>query len=157
MTDGIFTETDKEYLRGEAGDMPKRTEYNRRQVIRERLVAACEDLELAYQALPEADRNKIRNEHSDELMTGLGSLTALSHELLVEDREFKQAIQSGIYSSKHEIDPAVYSVNLEIETKRGEPTRDISVLKDKLETHGESELSPLELGLLYREGELNGE
>ena len=155
MTDntrGIFTRKDLAYLRGEETDLAERTEYNRRQEIRDRFVAAMDDLKTVYFELPENDRGKIRENHTDELETGLQSLTAMCHELLTEE-QLRRTLEQGISHSAKKADPTIYNTTLdEWEHDRRAVEHDIKVLKRKLEAHGKNSLSDAELGRLAREG-----
>lgn len=153
-TRGAFTTKDLAYLRGEESSLAERTEYNRRQEIRDRFVAAMSDLKTVYFELPEADREKIGENHADELRTGLQSLTALGHELLTE-RELTRALEQGISDSAKKADPAIWNTTLEWEHDRRELEHDISQLKDRYDTHGPDSLSDPELGRLAREGLLD--
>jgi len=154
-TRGIFTGKDVEYLRGNAGDLAERTEYNRRQEIRDRFIQAMDDMKLAYFELPEEDRRKIRENHSDELELGLQSLTAFCHESLTEE-ELRRTIEQGITSSAKRADPAIYNTTLEMWDHDRRPLEhDLEVLKDRLEAHGRDSLSDAELGRLAREGLLS--
>lgn len=154
-TRGMFTGKDLAYLRGQESNLAERTEYNRRRQIRDRLVAGMIDLETAYLELPENDRQKIRENHTDELVRGLQSLTALGHELLTDDK-LLITLQDGISRAAKKADPSIYNTTLEKWDHDRRPLEhNITQIQERYETHGEDALSDTELGRLAREGLLD--
>jgi hypothetical protein len=149
---GIFTETDRRFMRGYKKYKHKQSRTNRRQNIRERIIHSLHDFRL-FAWLDEDERNKIVREiPAGELHDDIVSLLAFVYRGIGKDKKaIEQMVERAVYQVEAEGSSEIESVSVDI---------DINVRPDidemyKRYTEDSDRLTPGEIGILVRAGRLD--
>lgn len=157
---GILSTTDREYLSGQKEYEHPQSEANRKQDIRERVINAFQDFLILTLMLSEKERKKIFNDEISEklLQHSLESMVSFVYLGLEEDiEELEKIIEIGVYSGANlskigNWSGEVVDVDTSIDLER-RPDR--SEVIQKLEQGKTDQLTPAEIGILVRSGQLD--
>lgn len=157
---GIFTETDRLHLWGLKEYDTDQARYQANQRIRERTVDGILDL-YYLTMLQDKDRERIRKRLEEEsgFRPPYIALTQFLYVLLDGEIEwFEEAIRQGVARGEEGLDTAdrygMRDVEVNIDVRQG---YNITRLKRELESGNVGALSPAEIGVLVREGEIDSE
>jgi hypothetical protein len=157
---GILSTADREYLVGQREYEHPQSEANRKQDIRKRTVNAILDFALLAEHLPDEEREKVFNElySEDELPDPSSSIISFLYRGLDGDLErLESIVEEGIYIGANSKKIGRWSgeiadINTSIDV---EQRPDRSEVIKKFEQGDADQLTPVEIGVLVRTGQLN--
>ena len=157
---GILSTADREYLVGQREYEHSQSEANRKQEIRERIVNAFQDFSLLTTQLDEEEREKVFSESLSEgsIENPLASVISFLYLGLDGDLgELETIIEEGIYKGANfskvgQLSGEVADVDASINVER-RPDR--SEIIEKFEEGNTHQLTPAEIGILVRSGQLD--
>ena len=159
---GILSTVDREYLAGLKEYEHPQSESNRKQEIRDRVINAIQDFPILVQMLGAEERKKIFNDEISEweLQASLESIISFLYLGLDEDsEEVEKIIENGIYTGANlskmgRWSGEVVDVDANIDIDR-RPDR--SEIFQKFQQGKTGELTPAEIGILVRSGQIDGD
>ena len=159
---GILSNTDRAYLAGNKRYQHKQSDSNRRQEIRERIVNGLKDFRLLPLLLPTDEREKIFNQELDkqEVEVCLSQMIAFAYLALDKDIEkISKIIENGIFTGQnHGPDAAWAGTAWDIDVKIDiDYNPDPHQIKHKLESENMGDVTPSEIGILVRAGEISAD
>ena len=157
---GVLSKVDREFMLGLKDYAHKQSRANRRQTIRERVEHSLYDFTLLWLILPPLERNRVLDAMDDTDATASVEALITFAYLSVDQNvtELERRIENGVlagasYDPEGKEDGKVTNVSasLDIEYQPG-----IDELKTKLQEQSD-ELTPEEIGILVRTGEIDPE
>lgn len=159
---GILTPTDREYLCGQTKYEHAQTEANRKQKIRQRVTHSFQDYLLLSWLLDSEERNKIFQEEMDEelLHDSLKAMITFVYLGLQQDEtHLERIIENGVYvganldkGGRRVGEATDVDVSIDIEYNP-----DVEDLLQRLDSGEADQLTPAEIGVLVRAGELDND
>lgn len=157
---GILSDIDREYLLGQKEYEHPQSEANRKQDIRERTANALQDFVILSSMLSREEREKVFNDESpdQQLQSSLEAVIAFVYLGLEEDlHELEQIIENGVYIGANQSKLGKWSgeiadvdVSISVE-QRPDPAE----LIEKYEQGNTDQLTPAEIGILVRCGQID--
>lgn len=157
---GILSRTDREYLWGRKEYKHAQTEANRRQEIRERVSNGLRDFQHLWFLMDHDERTRIFEElDEDVLYQSLTGLMAFVYLGLEQDKNrLEKIIDKGVYLGANLDESGRWAgeannVDTSIEIQYNP---DVGQIYDRLKQGKTTQLTPAEIGVLVREGKLDG-
>ncbi|ELY78243.1 hypothetical protein C487_09454 [Natrinema pallidum DSM 3751] len=158
---GLLSTADREYLVGQREYEHPQSEANRKQDIRERIANAFQDFSILVSYLSEDEREKVFNDiGEDQYQDPLASIISFLYLGLDGDLgKLEKIIEDGIYTGANiskigqwsgEIADVDTSINVERRPDRSE-------IIEKFEKGDTDQLTPAEIGILVRSGQLDAD
>lgn len=157
---GVLSKVDREFMFGLKDYAHKQSRANRRQTIRERIEHSLYDFTLLWMILPPLERDRVLDAMDDTDVTASVEALITFAYLSVDQNstELERRIESGVlagasYDPDNKEDGKVTNVTASVDIDYQPP---VDELKTKLREQTD-ELTPEEIGILVRVGELDPE